>query len=489
MRGEGLGIFQQRSPSEKYSPRSTKYLVPSTQYSIRPWRSCIVLLNFLLVPAAALAQDAENTAKQPALSAAQMLERFGVDASQQAAFFSGQPLTTSEEDVLAKVLYQVPRLGRDNLHRWRQATVPFDALRANPAAHRFEVFRLQGRVIQVTKRALLAEQAELYEFGHYYLVTIALAHSPHQALVAARHVPAAWQLEAPLDEPAAVDALFLKTGDAASEPWQFILAAERVGWFPEKADPSRGIGRSDLALAKAGFDIGLWDAVRSSKEHTLAGADREAFYQLLSVLGKVDPASIRSAASESVQVAKLLAKPAEHQGDVFPVEGVARRVMRVPVSDADVRTRFGIDHYYEIDFFIPLEGPSLRLGKGGKDAEGPVFENEFPATLIVRHLPVGLEEGDSVHQLIAADAVFFKVWAYRSNYTAKFGQLQPAPLFMAAEPRVVIVEPASAWLTGTLVLVALGLALAVAAAVLWSHRRDDKKARRRTQQETLDFRF
>jgi hypothetical protein len=163
--------------------------------------------------------------------------------------------------------------------------------------------------------------------------------------------------------------------------------------------------------------------------------------------------------------------------------------MRVPVSDADVRTRFGIDHYYEIDLFLPLNGPSLRLGKPGEKADGPVFENEFPATLIVRELPAGLEESENVHQLVAADAVFFKVWAYRASYAAKFGQLQPAPLFVADKPRVVIVETGHNWLTGTLVLVALGLGLAVAAAILWSQWRGDKRAKRKLARETFDFRF
>ena len=63
--------------------------------------------------------------------------------------------------------------------------------------------------------------------------------------------------------------------------------------------------------------------------------------------------------------------------------------MKVPVSDRDVRRRFGIDHYYEIDLFVPLGDKTLRFGKDAKGEENPVYANTFPATLIVRRAAAG----------------------------------------------------------------------------------------------------
>ena len=188
----------------------------------------------------------------------------------------------------------------------------------------------------------------------------------------------------------------------------------------------------------------------------------------------------------------LLEKSASHFGEVFPVEGVARRAMRVPVADPDIRARFGIDHYYEIDLFLPLAGAALRFGKDASGEKNPVYRNAFPATLIVRELPEGLAESENMHELVRADAVFFKVWAYRSNYTSQFGQLQPAPLFLAARPTLVHVQPPAHWLIGTLVLSALGLALGVAGIVAWWYRQSDRAAQAqakscRHQEPTPDF--
>src|SRR6185369_10779095 len=102
----------------------------------------------------------------------EILERFDIGASQIEGFISGQPLLPSEEDVLIKILYRFPRLGLDNLQRWRQKGVSFDKIAAAPAEHRGQVFRLVGRAQRVERKPLLAEQKELFEFGHYYLVTI-----------------------------------------------------------------------------------------------------------------------------------------------------------------------------------------------------------------------------------------------------------------------------------------------------------------------------
>src|SRR5262249_50696782 len=150
----------------------------------------------------------------------------------------------SEEDVLIKVLYRFPSLGLDNLLRWRQRGIGWDQLAAAPAEHRTKIFPLSGRAKRVEKRQLLPEQIELYEFDHYYLVKLALDNSPYEALIAARHVPAAWSLDEPLDEAAQVDALFLKVGDAMADPPQLVFASGRVGWYPDRPSSTHHIGPS-----------------------------------------------------------------------------------------------------------------------------------------------------------------------------------------------------------------------------------------------------
>jgi hypothetical protein len=402
---------------------------------------------------------------RPPTGPAEIFERFGIGTSQLESFFSGQPLSPSEEDVLVKILYHLPRLGLENVERWRQKEVDFDQLAAAPADRRAQVFRLAGGVKRVEKHVLLPEQAELLEYGHYYRVQLALRDSPYEALIAARHVPAAWAIDAPLDERAACDAIFLKVGDSASHPPQLVFAADRVGWYPDRPDEEHHIGGAQLGLANLGMDIGLWDNVGRSSDPSLTAADREAFYQLLAALGGNlgSPVFPR----HSLDLVALLEKPADHFGDVLPVEGTARRIMKVPVADADIQARFGLDHYYEIDLFVPLGDAALRFGKDASGEKNPVYRNAFPATLIVRELPPGLKEGENVHEHIGAEGVFFKVWTYRSSYTSKFGQLQPAPLFIATRPHLVETQTPGSWMTGAIVSFALLLALLVTAIVVW----------------------
>src|SRR5438552_14699854 len=100
-----------------------------------------------------------------------------------------------------------------------------------------KMVHMQGRIQRVERHDLLPEQAELFEFRHYYHVELGLADSPYVALVCARQVPAAWQLDVPLDERAEADGLFLKVGDAAADPPQLIFAASRVAWLPDRPMP------------------------------------------------------------------------------------------------------------------------------------------------------------------------------------------------------------------------------------------------------------
>jgi len=169
-----------------------------------------------------------------------------------------------------------------------------------------------------------------------------------------------------------------------------------------------------------------------------------------------------------------LQRPQDFQGEVLPIAGTARRITRIDVPDSDIRVRFGIDHYFEIDLFVPLGEASVRLGEAGGNDKQPVFRNTFPATLIVRQLPPGLAAKDNLHEQIRAVGVFFKIWTYDSRYAAKFDQVQPAPLFIACEPRIAPADAGTNWVSSALVSAALGLSLAVLMLILWRSTRPKK---------------
>jgi hypothetical protein len=428
-------------------------------------------------PVQAKRQPSEAASAVVTPDLAEILDRYGIGSSELASLVDGQPLTANEESLLAKVLDRFPRLGLDNLYRWRQQELGWDQLASQSGDHRAKVFHVCGRVQRVEKISLSADQAELYEFEHYSRVTLALADSQSTAIVFTRHVPAAWQLDQTLNEPAEADALFLKLGEAEASLPKLLFAADRIAWLPDKLDPAHGVGPAQLALAKLGMDVSLWDDVRDLNHRPLGAGDREAFYQVLAALGQPAFGELGSTSGDWLDLGPLLQQPQKHHGDVLPVAGTARRISRIEVPDADVRARFGIDHYYEIDLFIPLGKARIRLGEGQSDDQQPEFRNTFPATLIVRQLPPGLTAKNNLHEQIQADAVFFKVWTYDSRYTARFGQVQPAPLFVAFEPRVIAASANTDWLSAALVSTALGFSLAVLMLVLWWSFRPGKRRR------------
>jgi hypothetical protein len=404
---------------------------------------------------------------RPPSGAKEILERYNIGESQLAGFFNGQPLGSSEEEVLAKILYHYSRFGLDNVERWRKPDVAWDQLAAAPAEHRGEIIPIRGRALRVEESKLLPELAELLEFDHYYRVTLQIADSPYQAIICTRRIPTAWKVGEKLDEPAVADGLFLKLGDETAEQPQLYFAADRVGWLPEKPQAEAHVGPSQIELAKLGFSAGLWDDVRASKTLPLGDQDREAFYQLLSTLGKPSASGLKAAGPEPLDPVPLLKAPEEHLGEVLHVRGRVQRVMKVPVEDADIRRRLGIDHYYEIDLFLPLGEKSLKFGKDAKGGESPVYGTTFPLTLIVRDLPADLPEGEHVRDVVRADGVFFKVWTYRAKYTDQFNQLQPALMFLATQPTVIHNEPQTNTVVGGLVIAAFVVALGTALIVRW----------------------
>src|SRR5262245_27152379 len=145
----------------------------------------VVLCTERSVLGAGDGQPAASNSPQQLSGPLDILEKFDIGPSQIESFFSGQPLSASEEDVLVKILHHFPRLGLDNLMRWRQKGVSWEQVAAAPVEHRMQVFRLAGRVKRVEAVRLLPERGALYEFDHYYRVPIGLRDSAYEGIVAA----------------------------------------------------------------------------------------------------------------------------------------------------------------------------------------------------------------------------------------------------------------------------------------------------------------
>jgi len=406
----------------------------------------------------------------------EMLELFSIDESQINQLLDNRPLHPDEEETLLKVLFRMPYFGLDKIEAWRRKDVTWSQMADDPANHRMHVFKMDGRATFVHQEKLEAETASRLGFDHYYQVRFQPADAPYPVLVCCRRIPDAWEREAAIDERASYYGLFLKTGDPGGEQPELVFAAERMAWLPDRVQAEKEITASHVVLGDLGMDVGLFDSVRDTNRKSMVSQDHECFYQLLAAVGRSDPSDLYERREGGFDLEPMLTEPQTQHGRLITLTGAVRRVQKILVDEETIQRRFGIDHYYQIDMFVPLGDEEVRLGRSRDDDEAPVFRNSYPVHCDVLHLPEGLEEGDNVRQDVRIAGFYFKLWAYKTGYVSAHdkNQRQLAPLFVATTPRLVEPRPSDplwGWIGG---FAFLGV-LAALALGIWIFRRGDKR--------------
>lgn len=401
----------------------------------------------------------------------------GVEDSELEAMFDGVPLEPDHQ-TLVKILFQLPRIDDRNFERFVAQThgVPWSDVAQQPTKYRVRAFQLQGRVKRVERQALLPLMAEYYEYDNYYRVTFQQDEEPNPVLICARNVPRAWQVNEPLDEPASCYGLFLKVGAETEPAPQLIFASNRLAWYPDRAHPEVKIGPDQLLLAESGMDLSLFDDVRDRRG--IEADEAECFYQMLAAVGRADAAEMRRRTQGEFQLAPLLKDPASQRGELILVEGTARRITKI-AAPPEYTPRLGIDHYYSIDIFVPLDNQVVRLGEGRDAIE---FTNNYPVTVCVRDLPAGMKEGEDLSESVRIRCFYFKLWAYRTEFVSGVdsSKRQLSPLLIGSEPVVVQSEPATSPYVTAIAVGVFVLALAGVWIGLWLYRRGDVKFERET---------
>jgi len=435
------------------------------------------------------AEDAVQPPTPRLSSAREMLEMFSIDASQIRQLEDGRPLVVDEDETLFKILFRLPSFGLDKIEAWCQREVDWAQLADQPAANRLQVVRVQGRAIGVQRFELPAEMAGRLEYSSYFRVRLQLAHVPYPVLVCCRAVPRAWETAAHLDEPASCCGLFLKTGGDVGGQRELIFAAERVAWLPERAAPEIGVTPDTVYLASLGMDAGLFDGVRTTNRKSIVGEDRECFYQLLAAVGRADPADVFAHAQSVSDLTPLLTQPDSQQGRLVSLLGTAKRVQKIAIDEPDIRQRFGIDHYYQVDVFVSLENTEIRFEQKGGGNQAPVFRNSYPVTCCVRELPAGLPARDDIAVPVRFAGVYFKLWAYKSEYVSAFDerQRQVSPLFIATTPRVVKLDNSGSQLLGWIGGIVFLILILAAGYFTWFPRRGDKQVEEQLLRPRLEL--
>ena len=261
---------------------------------------------------------------------------------------------------------------------------------------------------------LPAESARRFDYAKFYQVTLRSSTDLRPRVVYAREVPKRWRNQPPASEAAktaSCSGLFLKTGEGRPGEEALLFAAARVAWHPTGTDPSVDVNEGMSLLGSVGMDVSLLSDVVQGKP--LGYEDRECFYQLLWAASQLDPAGIPPAVASPPDIQRLLRQPDACAGELITVSGNVRRALRIEVTDADVQERFGIDHYYEMELFLPLQRPLTLTDP--RDGESRSYTT-FPLTVCVRQLPPELPQGPEIQHHVQVTGFYMKLWSYRSRF-------------------------------------------------------------------------
>jgi hypothetical protein len=238
-----------------------------------------------------------------------------------------------------------------------------------------------------------------------------------------------------------------------------------------------------VLLGQLGLDIDrLTELVHRSK---MTGEDRECFYQALTAVRLAEPDQLARLGRTDFEIGRLIRTPELAGGELYTLHGLARRAIEIRVEDRDIQTRFGIDHYYEIEVFLPLERQVRFVDPDEpKDQEGKLF-TDYPFVVCVPELPTGMEMGDDIRVPVTFSAFFLKLWAYETEFmsggrarTAK-PRLQQSPMFVG--PTVIVGEQYQARKSVLSLYIAclfVGLML-ICWVILWRSSIHDKNASKR----------
>ncbi|MFH1920666.1 MAG: hypothetical protein ABIP48_12355 [Planctomycetota bacterium] len=407
----------------------------------------------------------------------------GIDQSHFDLLTDNTPWQEGETEPMLKIMYRLHHNFRlMDVESWSLGIPRPAQLAKNPEAYRGEIFHLAGRVVSIEVPPLAPEVARRFELSRYYRCDFLLGEARQPAVLFTRTIPEAWKPGAPLDAPAGAFAVFLKLGSEDTQRPLPIFVTARVAWY------------LPTQLGDLGFDVGLLDDLRPGKSDEdedgepdgqprsrlrdlrLGTHNRECFYQLLAAAGRAKPGELLAEAAEELRrtgqeqfsVVPLFNQPVEQQGRLVVLSGSARQVLLVRVSDEDVLSRFGIDHYYQVFLFTD-------------DSQSN------PLVFCVRELPEGMPVGEGAEygERVTVAGFFFNTWAYRNRRSGDTStpreEWQLAPLLIGRDLKWhPLKRPASnpylgAIAGGLFVFALFGVWLA-----LWRYSRADKQFRRTT---------
>jgi len=348
----------------------------------------------------------QQTAKERSAAAVSeirsLLELLGIEASELIAWArQTSSLDELNGEGLWRLLYAVRRLRTWDLERLALAPTQWSDNSADPDVYCGAATRVKGRVVHIDSHRLPGADATRLGFDRYYRCQFVTADSERTIWFYALDVPDEWSIGEAVDYRASGIGLFATAVNDPADRQVVVLVGQRIAWHPT------------TMLGELGVDVGLLDDVQDRSK--IRAEEREAFYQILAACAGNDQGLLnRLAAREVSSVVPLFNEPASMRGKLVSLKGTAVSAVPVRVEAEDIRSRFGIQQYYEIAMFTD-------------DSQ------QNPIVFCVVDLPEGMPSGADIFERIRVAGFFFKAWAY-PRASGNRATRQIAPLLIGQSP-------------------------------------------------------
>jgi hypothetical protein len=379
-------------------------------------------------------------------------------------------------DDAARLLYAIGRISQETLDGF------VGQVSSEDVATELRAIRFRGRAQRVREVKVNPALAEMLELNRMYVVTCAGSDSAgsdsagtgeegvagvFQLVVP--EVPRAWlHRDVVLDEPVSATAVELDkpSHDEASG----LGFATRLRWYPD-SDADGNSQATGAAPAKSsiwplgwrmlssfGFDCGQLSGIASRARMPLVHEEIEPFYGMLRVAADIQADIQPDALPERIVTVRMLKDAQALVGEWIQVDLETARFSRILLTDAQQIQQLGQDYYWQVDAFGELTNVRIEL-EAAAGSERLVFENRFPVSLAILHLPDTLKKefGDDGSRQGAAELAstrsgrvdmkmqkesvtvngfFYRLWSFESDYTESRGGRQVAPLIIASTLQV-----------------------------------------------------
>lgn len=388
-----------------------------------------------------------------------------------------------------RLMFRVAQTSRANLNRFAKftASVEFDQLVGEPRDYRCHVFSISGTAKSFQRFESSSEDLEASERGRY-LVHVILEDGQDCLVVLpeatgnGHSVPHRWKRGVELDEPVNFKGFFLAVYDFPGDVNEGtevgtgsrsitvpnlsqsdvpLFVARQVQWMPVE-DHAFSLSDAELLLAGNGVDIGALDRLRPNANGPMRKVDSLSFYQMLTAANALDRKQFP--VGDLVDFKACLQSASKSVGQPMQLRGTVRKITEVQVSDPDAQAEFGLDRYYQLHLFLPLDQQEIviRSKDQSSDSEQVMrLNSRFPITVCCRELPD--EKSVMEGKLVSVQGFFFKLWNYESELSrTKSTRLnQISPLIIALPPTLIAEDGAtiSWWIGAAAVLMILGIGL------------------------------